>query len=199
MVTVTNWESLWFINYGVPIVSLLMDSWPSPQTGKFAHVLSMAHVDIAGTVEEATWGNDNRLLKALQKFSSASRCNCNCSPIEEPKAAKGWSSKRIIASWGHPSFNHMRLYLEKLPVRASSLWCAQRHGRERHDVTTCHLWVVQCKAPMFWHFFVWADCNHCKCKPPDLRSAILQDSTRSESMRGGSHQPSKNIEKHQAA
>jgi hypothetical protein len=25
----------------------------------------MAHVDIVGTVEEATWGNDNRLLKAL--------------------------------------------------------------------------------------------------------------------------------------
>lgn len=51
-------------------------------------------------------------------------------------------------------------------ARASSLWCAQRHGRERHDVTTCHLWVVQCKAPMFWHFFVWADRNHCNCLSP---------------------------------
>ena len=93
--------------YSVPIVSLLMDSWPSPQTGKFAHVLSI-HVDIVGTVEEATWGNDNRLLKALLiliSFKVQLQLQSNW-------RTEGWSSRRIIASWGHPSLNHMRLYLE---------------------------------------------------------------------------------------
>ena len=77
--------------YSGPIVSLLMDSWPSPQTGKFAHVLSMAHVDIVGTVEEATWGNDNRLLKALLiliSFKVQLQLQSNW-------RTEGWSSRRM--------------------------------------------------------------------------------------------------------
>ena len=184
------------IHYGVPIVSLcfpidgFMTIPPNREVcPRFEHGTCGYCRDSGGSDLGERQSPTQSLAKILISFKVQLQPQSNW----RTEGRQRLKFKTHYCILGSPLLQpYAALFGKAAGVRASSLWCAQRHGRERHDVTTCHLWVFQCKAPMFWHFFVWADCNHCKCKPRDLRSAILQDS-RSESMRGGSHQPSKNI------